>query len=165
MAGNSANRLMALYPRIFFACHRRHYPDPSARAPLTHHQERIIGHLEAEEPTNLSRLARHMGVQASTMSINVERLVRKGLVRRERAPDDRRQIRLRLTPEGARLKEAETVLDEDLVEMMLANLAEAERGRALDGLEVLARAADVLVSRRYEGMTCSSDQETVIPCD
>ncbi len=165
MSTNAANRLMDLYPRIFFACHRRHYPDRAALAPLTHHQEGILGHLDEEEPTNLGRLARHMGVQSSTMSINVERLVRKGFVRRERARGDRRQICLRLTAEGARLKEAETVLDFKLVETMLARLTTEEKERAIAGLELLARAADAQISRRYDIAIDTLDQEPLIPRD
>jgi len=109
---------------------------------LSQHQAGILDHLDDVEPTNLMDLARHMGVTPSTMSLSIERLVRRGYVRRARDPRDRRRLQLLLSPAGVRVKEAQQVLEPARVRGLLAQLAAEDRDAALRGLELLARAAD-----------------------
>jgi len=151
-------RLMDLYPQVFMACHRRHMPDSEARKGLTSQQESIIAHLDENEATNLKRLARHMGVTASTMSIAVDRLVRKGLIIRERSDRDRRQIALRLSPAGVRIKESEEVLDADLVRDLLVALSQQDQTDALRGLELLANAAQALRWKERAGIDLAASE-------
>lgn len=141
-------RLMAAYPRIYFACHTRHVRDPLSGTSLSAHQASILSHLDDVDPTTVSELAGHMGVTVSTMSLAVARLVRQGYVARRRDPDDRRVVQLRLTEGGLRIKEAQTVLDPDRVAELLSGMDAPRRRAALDGLEELARAADALVRSR-----------------
>lgn len=129
------------YPRIFFACHTRHRRDPQTRRLLSQHQGSILDHLDNVEPTNLMNLARHMGVTPSTMSLSIERLVRRGYVLRRRDPRDRRRVRLLLSPAGVRIKEAHQVLEPPRVRGMLSRLTAEKRREALRGLALLARAA------------------------
>lgn len=129
------------YPRIFFACHTRHRHDPQTRKLLSQHQGSILDHLDDLEPTNLMDLARHMGVTPSTMSLSIERLVRRGYVLRRRDPRDRRRVHLLLSPAGVRIKQAQQVLEPPRVRGVLAMLSPAERREALRGLALLARAA------------------------
>src|SRR5262245_24269955 len=136
-----AARLLAAYPKIFFACHTRHRSDPRTRRRLSAHQGSILDHLDEVDGTSLMDLARHMGVTPSTMSLNVDRLERKGYVTRQRDSHDRRRLMLRLTAAGVRVKEAQSVLEPARVREMLAQLNENERRAALAGLETLARAA------------------------
>jgi DNA-binding MarR family transcriptional regulator len=138
--------LLDAYPRIYFACHRRHVRDPQTARVLSAHQASILDHLDAVEPTSLNDLAAHMGVTASTMSLAVDRLQRAGYVVRERDAGDRRRLELRLTDDGVRIRGANSVLDPDLVVRMLDELSAVERRQALAGLALLARAADA--SRR-----------------
>lgn len=142
MNTNEAARLLLdCYPRIYLACHQRHVRDPVDERVLSAHQASILSHLDDVEGTRLTDLAEHMGVTLSTMSLAVSRLVRDGYVAREQDRDDRRQIKLRLTPDGVRMKEAQTVLDESTVVRMLGRMSEDERTRALEGLRLLAAAA------------------------
>jgi MarR family transcriptional regulator, organic hydroperoxide resistance regulator len=134
------------YPRIYFACHRRHVYDAEQRRLVSAHQASILDHLDAVESTVLSDLAKHMGVTASTMSLAVDRLERNGYVTRERDAADRRRVRIRLTEAGVRVRRANSVLDPALVDEMLEQLRAEERNEALRGLQLLARAADA--SRR-----------------
>jgi len=138
--------LLDAYPRIYFACHRRHVRDPQTARVLSAHQASILDHLDAVEPTSLNDLAAHMGVTASTMSLAVDRLQRAGYVVRERNAVDRRRLELRLTDDGVRIRSANSVLDPDLVVRLLDELSAVERRQALAGLALLARAADA--SRR-----------------
>ena len=138
--------LLDAYPRIYFACHRRHVRDPQTARILSAHRASILDHLDAVEPTSLNDLAAHMGVTASTMSLAVDRLQRAGYVVRERNAGDRRRLELRLTDDGVRIRSANSVLDPDLVLRLLDELSAVERRQALAGLALLARAADA--SRR-----------------
>jgi DNA-binding MarR family transcriptional regulator len=98
--------------------------------------------LDEREPVTLLDLARHMGVTPSTMSLHVERLVRRGYVLRERDSRDARRLRLRISVSGARIREANSVLDPERVRAMLSRLSPEERAAGLRGLEVLAKAAN-----------------------
>jgi DNA-binding MarR family transcriptional regulator len=137
------------YPRIYFACHRRHVYDAEQRRLVSAHQASILDHLDAVQSMVLSDLAKHMGVTASTMSLAVDRLEANGYVARERDAADRRRVRIRLTDAGVRVRRANSVLDPALVAEMLEQLPAAERRQALRGLQALARAADA--SRRVKG--------------
>jgi DNA-binding MarR family transcriptional regulator len=122
---------------------------------LSAHQGSILDHLDRREPVMLLELARHMGVTPSTMSLQVEQLVRKRYVIRERDAKDARRLRLRLSVDGARVREANSVLDTDRVKKMLARLSDEERASGLAGLALLAKAAreqtDDLEKRRKRG--------------
>ena len=137
-------QLLAHYPRVYFACHRRHVRDERTGALLSAHQASILDHLDAVDPTTLTALAQHMGVTPGTTSVAVDRLVRGGYVTRAVDETDRRRVQLRLSEAGARIKSASSVLDPDLVRAMLAQLGDDERADALRGLALLARAADAL---------------------
>jgi DNA-binding MarR family transcriptional regulator len=82
-----------------------------------------------------------MGVTSSTMSIHIGRLEGFGYVTRARAADDGRRAVVRLTPDGARVRDSKTVLDADRVERLLARLSRGEKRDAVRGLELLAAAA------------------------
>jgi len=140
MPESAVRQVMELYPRIYFACHTRHVRDPQTRRLLSAHQASILDHLDEHEPLALLDLAHHMGVTPSTMSLNIERLVRRGYVSRERAAEDGRRLQLRITPSGVRLREAKSVLDPARVRALLAQLSPAQREEGIHGLALLARA-------------------------
>lgn len=137
--------VLEAYPRIYFACHRRHVRDEQTQSLLSAHQAGILDHLDDVEATSLLDLARHMGVTPSTMSLTVDRLERGGYVTRVRSTADRRRVDLRLTPDGVRIKQQQKVLEPELVAAMLSRLDERKRKQALRGLELLAEAAVDLV--------------------
>jgi DNA-binding MarR family transcriptional regulator len=144
--------VMRDYPRIYFACHRRHVRDPRTGALLSSHQVGILDHLDAIDPTTLSDLAAHLGVTPGTMSVAVDRLVRGGYVTRIPDAVDRRRVHLRLTDAGVHVRAAHSVLDPTLVGDMLAHLGAGERAAALRGLAVLATAASRAQHARARGM-------------
>lgn len=140
MEKDAVRQVLELYPRIYFACHTRHVRDPKTQRLLSAHQASILDHLDEHEPLMLLDLARHMGVTPSTMSLHIERLVRRSYVSRERALADGRRLQLRLTPAGVRVREASSVLDPARVRGLLARLTPAEREAGIHGLALLARA-------------------------
>jgi DNA-binding MarR family transcriptional regulator len=146
MAAPEVETVLRCYPQIYFACHRRHIRDQQAETVLSAHQASVLDHLDDVDSTSLFSLARHMGVTASTMSLTVDRLERGGYVTRERNVADKRRVDLRLTLSGVRIKRQQKVLEPDLVAAMLDRLDEPKRGKALEGLELLAEAAREMVA-------------------
>jgi DNA-binding MarR family transcriptional regulator len=152
--GTQISSLLESYPKIFFACHTRHVQDEETNQRLSAHQASILDHLDELEPTTMLTLARHLGVTASTMSLTVDRLVRAGYVTRDRDTDDGRKVALRLTKDGVRMKERNSVLDRDLVAAMLSRMKARDRSAALAGLEMLAKAAaEFIESRKFKEIT------------
>jgi len=139
--GAAMTAVMTLYPRIYFACHTRHVQDPQTQRLLSRHQASILDHLDELEPTTVMGLAGHMGVTAATMSLSIDRLERKGYVVRLKDAKDRRRVHVRLTSAGVRMREANSVLDPTRVEALVARLTDDERTQAVEGLGLLARAA------------------------
>jgi len=137
---DDVKQVLTDYPRIYFACHTRHVRDPRTREKVSAHQASILDHLDVVAPTSLQDLANHMGVTPATMSLGIERLVRQGYVSRRRSKADGRQLELRLSAAGVRLRDAQSVLDPERVRALLDNLTEAERKDALRGLALLAEA-------------------------
>ncbi|MBI5289505.1 MAG: MarR family transcriptional regulator [Chloroflexi bacterium] len=68
---------------------------------LTIPQMRLLWALRDEDGLPVGALAEQLGVNPSTITGHVDRLVRQGLVRREEDAGDRRIVRNYLTEEGA----------------------------------------------------------------
>jgi len=145
MIDTVVQQVMTLYPRIFFACHRRHVRDPKTRRKLSAHQASILDHLDSEEGTSLTSLAGHMGVKPSAMSIGVSRLLKQGFVMRSLDLSDRRRIVIKLSAAGARVRERGSVLDPDRLRALVSRLSAEERQEAVRGLSLLGRAASELM--------------------
>lgn len=141
-------KLMDFYPRIYFACHTRHVIDPDTNEKLTNNQVSILDHLDAEEPTSLYELATHMGVTPSTMSITINRLEKGGYILRRKNKIDARKVEIVLSESGVRIRKAKSILDPERVSAMLERLTAQERQVALDGLGLLAFAADMEMKSR-----------------
>lgn len=146
-------RLLDAYPGIFLACHRRHVREDEDGRAISENQASVLDHLHATRATTLSKLAEHMGVSRSTMSITVGRLVRCGYIARSRNKNDGRCGGLTLTPAGARVKEQNTILDPEVLKEMFRLMPAGELERALAGVEYLARYARILLRRRKRGRT------------
>ncbi|NNG38723.1 MarR family transcriptional regulator [Flexivirga sp. ID2601S] len=75
---------------------------------LTMTQFRLLVVLSNAGTVRLNQLADALGVNASTALRTVDRLIAAGLVSRTENPDDRREVRLSLTPDGAETVERAT---------------------------------------------------------
>ena len=139
--------LLSAYPRIYFACHTRHVRDPVDGRVLSTHQASILSHLDSMDPTMVGELADHLGVTASTMSLNLTRLENAGYISRQRDPADRRVMNVLLTESGERMRSAWTVLDPERVDRMLLAMAPGTRREAIRGLVLLSEAADSVIRR------------------
>jgi MarR family transcriptional regulator, organic hydroperoxide resistance regulator len=70
---------------------------------LTASQLWLLRTLEADGPIPAGPLARQLAIHPSTLTALAARLEQRGLITRARESSDRRFVRLRLTPAGARL--------------------------------------------------------------
>jgi DNA-binding MarR family transcriptional regulator len=148
-ASDDVRIVQTCYPQIYLACHTRHLRAASTPHRLSSRDSALLAHLDEKRALAPSMLARHLGVGASTMSAAIKRLVRLGYIEQDRHPHDGRRIRLLLSRKGAKAMRATSVLDAARVSRVLARLVPSERRAALDGLTVLARAAQD--SLREEG--------------
>lgn len=151
MLDSRIRRLLDAYPAIFLACHRQHVREDEAGKTVTEHQASVLDHLHATHPITLSKLAEHMGVGRSTMSITVARLVRGGYIASRRDKNDARRVGLTLTPAGVRVKEQNSVLDPELVSAMFRSMPVGELETALRGIERMARFARIMLRQRKRG--------------
>lgn len=151
MLQTEIRRLLDAYPAIYLACHRQHARADEAGRTITEHQASVLDHLHANRPTTLSKLADHMGVGRSAMSLTVKRLVRGRYIASTRDQKDGRRVGLTLTPAGARVKEQNTILDPELVKKMFRLMSDGELEMALAGIELLAKHARILLRQRKRG--------------
>jgi DNA-binding MarR family transcriptional regulator len=148
VSSTDVRAVQAFYPRIYLACHTRHVRRASTSAQLTERESSVLGHLHEQSAIRASELARHLGVSRSTISATIKRLVKLGYLERTRDERDARAAPLRLSLQGARAMQAGSVLETGRVKAMLARMTAAERRRAIEGLELLARAATALPRKR-----------------
>ena len=148
MLDSEVRRLLDAYPAIFLACHRRHLRVDASGNGVTERQASVLDHLDPVRPTTLSKLAGHMGVTRSSMSILVSRLVRGGYIAQRRDASDGRRVGLTLTPAGARVKADNSVLDPQLLRKMFAQMPAAELESSLRGIKSLAKYARILMRQR-----------------
>ena len=106
----------------------------------------IIGN----EPTTPGQLARRLMVTPAVVTGLIDRLERRGFVRRESESEDRRRIHLELTEEG---RAAGASVRHELAgyfSCALTGLSEDERARLGSGLDVLLKVIDDLESRGFQ---------------
>jgi DNA-binding MarR family transcriptional regulator len=104
-------------------------------------QFRTLVVLAARGPQRSIDIAEELGVNPSTGTRMLDRLIRKGLVRRTRSASDRRVVRLRLTPAGRDL--VEKILEERraALERLVARTPGLWQPVVVDALTAFAEAA------------------------
>ncbi len=135
-------RVMGSLPRIHEACRSRGFQDEARGRRLTDRQVRTLLQLDGEDPVMVTELADFLGVTPSTMSLNLKRLEEGGLIRRSRDPEDRRVMNVLLTEEGVEVSNQWRPYEAARVAALLQRLRPDQRLRAVEGLALLAEAAD-----------------------
>jgi len=103
-------------------------------------QFRLLAFLDRSPGASLSAVSAFIGIAGPTASTMVERLVRRGLVRRGEDPRERRRVMLELTRAGAVLLERARTRARGRMAERLSALTGAELAALQGGLELLARA-------------------------
>jgi len=102
---------------------------------------KVIGEAGSQEPLTLARLAQRVQLSPATVSRIVDRLVRAGLVSRERGTADRRLVWIRLTEAGETRFES---LPKPLQEEFLKRLNALPDDERQDLVVALQRIADLM---------------------
>lgn len=103
----------------------------------------LLSVLATEGPRSQQALGEWVRLDRTTIVALVDSLEERGLVRRERNPEDRRAYLLKLTPEGRGLQRRGQAVMVDAEEELLASLTEEER----DELRALLTKAAVAIGR------------------
>ena len=101
---------------------------------------------------SMNQLSEEVGVTTSTMTRVVDVLVRDGIVRRRSNPDDRREVRIELTPAGGRLAGGLARCVDEWARQVLRQIDAGDRKRVLSSLRLLA---DAFEEVRSQGGKCS----------
>lgn len=104
-------------------------------------QYRVLIELAVHGSQRPADLARALGVDRSTATRMCDRLVRKHLVARRRASDDRRSVRISLSPTGTELVHQVTRRRREEIEAIVQRMPADERVLAIGALRAFATAA------------------------
>lgn len=86
----------------------------------------ILAALAEIEPCSQQRLANELGISGAALIGSFDELERRGLISRQRNPDDRREQLLRLTPEGHTVRAAARGILDKVHEELAANVGVQE---------------------------------------
>jgi MarR family transcriptional regulator, organic hydroperoxide resistance regulator len=136
------------FQSIYFACHRRHHRDVPRGRIISEQQLHVLGHLDRVRATRVGELATHMGLSHSSVSLTIDRLQRDGYVTRERSDVDARVTLVRLTDAGEEVRDAQRVLEPELVDVLFDRLSPEERQTARDAMAAIARVAKEMISAK-----------------
>ncbi len=104
-------------------------------------QYRTLVVLASRGPQRMGDLAAALGVTPSTVGRMCDRLARKGHVWRHRARDDRRAVRVSITPSGREVVDVATARRRALIAAVMARLPAGERAAVARALRAFAHAA------------------------
>jgi DNA-binding MarR family transcriptional regulator len=94
----------------------------------------ILWLLEHHGDLTMGRLAELVDVSLSNASGLIDRMEERGLVERVRVPDDRRVVLVRVSPEGARIRDEIEAIKLDQMRSILGNLDGEQLTRLLGAL-------------------------------
>ncbi|HUJ07542.1 MAG TPA: MarR family transcriptional regulator [Streptosporangiaceae bacterium] len=112
-------------------------------------QYRALVVLASRGPQRLVDLAIALGVAPSTVGRMCDRLVRKGLIRRQRARADRRSVQVSLTSAGRDVVDQATRRRRELIAVILARLPAARQRAVAEALTAFAQAAGEIPDRDW----------------
>jgi DNA-binding MarR family transcriptional regulator len=104
-------------------------------------QYRALVVLASRGPQRMAALAAALAVTPSTAGRMCDRLVRKGLIRRQRARADRRTVQVSITAAGLQVVNQATARRRELIAGILAKLPARQQPAVADALQAFARAA------------------------
>ena len=86
------------------------------------------------EGCTISSLARERSVTLPSVTVAVNKLVKKGYVEKQRCEEDSRSVRVRLTQQGRRAERMHSYFHEKMVEAVAKSLEEDEKSVLLKGI-------------------------------
>lgn len=136
-AQRAAAEFAELFPAIYLRFHRR----DRKQSELTAASRAVLVHLSMSGPITVGEAARHLGRAQSVVSEIFDQLAAKGLVERQRDPDDRRRAVVWLTEAGvAVLARDRDVLSRELLAAAMRAMPARDRAALLAGARALVAA-------------------------
>jgi len=116
-------------------------------------QYRALVVLASQGPQRLVDLARALEVTPPTAGRMCDRLLRKGLIRRHRARDDRREVLVSVTPAGREVVDHATARRRELLAEILGRLPARQQAAVASALQAFAEAAGELPDSQWPAGT------------
>jgi len=105
-------------------------------------QLHILYTVQRNGEMTMSRLADVLNVSLSSATGLVDRIAERGFVERSHPPEDRRVVRIRVTPEGAKMLEQIDAVSDDLLRIVLGRLGRSQLAGVRQALADLRVALD-----------------------
>lgn len=106
---------------------------------VTGPQLSVLMALSGEVPLLISQISRKVHLSAGTISGTLMRMEKRGLIRRDRSPEDKRKVYIQLTEAGKLALEAlSSPLPRDFVQKFRAGIPEWEQNMILSAVQRLA---------------------------
>lgn len=134
--------------RVLVAVAARSLAEVAEEVTLPQYRALIV--LASKGPQRVASLAESLGVTPPTATRMCDRLVRKGLVRRRTARDDRREVRLSLTRAGQALVTDVTKRRRAEIAELLATIPADDQDAMVELFGRLARAAGEVPDRDWQ---------------
>jgi len=131
----------------------RHWP--AGRISLVHLNVLFV--LSSEAPLPMNRLAELLDVSQASATGIVDRMEQRGLVSRERDADDRRVIRVVLTPQGEGLIADTAIERREKFARLLDLLADDDAAALLQGMRAMRIARDAQFRQAASTPTTTSE--------
>lgn len=120
------------------------------RQSITPSQFFVLMYLSKKGSSKVSKLAEHLDVKPSAVTLMMDRLEQHGFVVREHDKKDRRVVNIRLTDEGEEKLRHALQERRDIVRRYLSFLNEEELGALADMSEKIIQAASTTEEQRRE---------------
>lgn len=118
----------------------------------------IVGEQEGQK---MVELAHRMEIKLPALSQIVDRLVKRGMVERHADPQDRRVVRLGLTPQAREFVTEAHQARQARMDATLRNLSSESLEEVIQGLQLLAQAAETQEAEERHSQT-AVQEETVV---
>ncbi len=96
---------------------------------------RTIQAIGVKEPRKMSEIAMALKITVGTLTISINRLVKKGYVRRVKTEEDRRIVMVGLTERGNLVYETHEKFHYEIIENIVSTLNENEQKMLIQSLE------------------------------
>jgi len=107
---------------------------------VTFHQFMILDAVAKEKELHLADLHKLLSVEKSTTTRLVNPLIKKGLIRRDKAAHDSRAVKLTLTNKGKETHKKVLMCLTDFFQRMLGNIPAKKRAEVLESVKIFIAA-------------------------
>jgi len=107
---------------------------------VTFHQFMILDAVAKEKELHLADLHKLLSVEKSTTTRLVNPLIKKGLIRRDKAAHDSRAVKLTLTNKGKETHKKVLMCLTDFFQRMLGNIQAKKRAEVLESVKIFIAA-------------------------